>query len=192
LYADRHRFREYGMWALDGDDYFDVNLKYITFDNIPRSCAEALDEMRNALAIANITNRVLVLPEFDCKTMCRCSKRCASRIAASIRPPCFLADFFQVDNITASFQVREHLFLQNSRIKAQIEAEVAPVSVELTSALSETEVRDRFSSLNATLLRFKSLLYMFSGFVDNEFDYQFNQLVRNALPFIGCPKGLSC
>ena len=65
--------RESALWFVDPDNYYDQSLKYITFSNDwlgpfvdATPPIKERDALVNALVLADILNRVLILPKFHC------------------------------------------------------------------------------------------------------------------------------
>lgn len=212
--AKKHRFREYYLWNQDPIEYYVNDERYITYLHHAMSCATVLDELRNALAVANITNRILILPSFDCKAVCRCSPRCNARIQQVLQPPCYISDFFQLDYLAKNFRYREHSFLAHPKVQPPLLPTAANYTIERPAdrvparapgdeafahigpvdmrGATEEQIRDWFGHIDARLLLFSSLERRFAGFSDPALNYFFDQRVRESLPFLACHKQQAC
>ncbi|CAH1798491.1 unnamed protein product [Owenia fusiformis] len=193
-----YRFKEHLFWINDRNGYFtSLDSRYIQYDNpnIGFDNKTLLTEtiaLRNAIAIANLTNRILILPKFFCFGT-RCSLAiCPKNMTGS----CPLSAHFIPRAFEHTFkgQYRESTFLINPRVPYRVKRSISPslllnnfqnicfsVNHDLLLSVNNTSISSNqqnnevyFEDFTALLepykkfriLKFSSLYYGFKGFKD--------------------------
>ena len=119
-HAKRYRFKEMLMWYVDTGGYYSSNTRqYLQYDN-PKdwgskdSYTREKEALQNALAIAYILNRTLILPTFQCY--------CSELPCKKNDKKCALNSHFSIVNFDEqfNFKYREHVFLQSDLVPEEI------------------------------------------------------------------------
>lgn len=198
--AKIYRFRENLLWNTDHDGYYsDVGNKYIIYENFlyhgDKTLSYELDALKSAMAIGQITGRIVILPAFHC-----CS--CKTGRCAHWKHRCSLLSILRVKNFDEVFKnrYREHSFLSNTKVpfsvmqsKSQLlfinssDAHAVLKSLSTTDVhwhtfnpenmekgATEEELSNWLQPMsNITLLRFHSLYRAFHRFKMPAHDNQF-------------------
>ena len=126
--SKKHRFREHLLWYLDPPSYYqNASEKYVLYDNVQAAAMGVLDELRalrNALQLAEILGRTLILPLF-------CLYHPAPGLYAGSSDWCTAEDYVELD--ARLLNVKEHSFLLNPQTpKALVAAADAAEAIPLT------------------------------------------------------------
>jgi len=172
-----YRFKENLLWTVDDDEYYsNSSARYFTYNNPSdfglRTVEMELNALQSALAIAMATERLLILPTFRC-----CSRNCrvtksnpriilvpdvpvgrgsqssgTSAIECSdLVHSCSLLSLLKLskfDQVFGSFY-REHSFLSNRLVPANIKLGVSPVTIYINVS-DETSLANDSSHVTVT------------------------------------------
>ena len=123
-----------GLWLYDAEDaryYSDPCRKYITYDNMyvngePKTVMQQLQELRNALAISEILNRTLILPQFN-------GRFCTSWEYVKHKR-CSIISYLQLEDFQTEFaNFRETSFLRHTKVPASVKTSVSKINIIATS-----------------------------------------------------------
>ena len=207
--AKEYRFKENQLWLADHSGYYsNPATKYLVYDN-PDFFRDGTLEiekraLQSALAIGNITDRVVILPKFHC---CDCrSHQCSPELHK-----CSLLSVLKLRTFDLIFKgkYREHTFLKHSKIPPHVKKymqnlpsqKIFSIRTDLhkRSLLNKTanlqEFQPAIGSLGATsneitkwftpyskepVLVFLSLYNAFSKFTDENVQQQFTHKLKAA------------
>ena len=120
LAAKKYRFRENQMWSVDVDGYYsNQTAKYLIYDNPAffshGTLPQETDALRSALAIGNLTDRIVILPGFHC---CDCQRK----VCGPTNKPCNLLTVLKLRTFDEAFKgkYREHTFLKNPKVPQRL------------------------------------------------------------------------
>lgn len=112
------------MWTVDEDDYYsNPSARFITYENPvylgPNTTSFELEALKSALAIAEASGRVLILPSFHCCTGCVAGSRAG---CSSPQFRCSLLSMLRISTFDRVFgsRYREHSFLSNSLVPNRV------------------------------------------------------------------------
>ena len=115
-----HRAKEFGLWTIDTMGYYsNRDARYIVYNNpIVTSPEQELLALKNAVRLAELLNRTLVLPRFHCpgKNNYQCNWKPEGQCF------CTIAEILDLDTFDSCFRdmYREHTFLSNPQVPASI------------------------------------------------------------------------
>lgn len=119
-----YRMKENLMWTVDEDDYYsNPSARFITYENPvylgPNTTSFELEALKSALAIAEASGRVLILPSFHCCTGCVAGSRAG---CSSPQFRCSLLSMLRISTFDRVFgsRYREHSFLSNSLVPNRV------------------------------------------------------------------------
>lgn len=129
--AKKYRFKENLLWVVDDESYYsNSSVKYLMYasdvvfnDERIAIKMEAL-ALRNALYIAHLLQRILILPSFRC-----CN--CRTLTCDHPRHKCSLLTMVRIKTFDEYFQgkYREHAFLKHSLVPDQVKHSTSPLLV---------------------------------------------------------------
>lgn len=123
-----YRFKEAGFWSVDYDGYYsDPNRKYLAFDNSVDfgrnlTILRETKALENALTIATLLDRVVVLPRFHCYG-CKGHPACRRSGAG-----CSMNYLFSMSAFDDQFggRYREHVFLDHPKVPENVKSSMSP------------------------------------------------------------------
>ena len=140
--AKIYRFKENLMWSLDQDGYYsDEKAQYMMYssegDESQKTWLEEVQALHNALVMAKMSDRILVLPTFRC-----CD--CKSNTCANPNHKCSLMHTLKLNTFNAKFgeKYREHVFFEHSKVPENLKTSVknSPLLSILTSPPKNSSV----------------------------------------------------
>ncbi len=119
--AKVYRFKEYGLWDVDLDQYYsDPGRKYIAYGNpvdfgAKSTVKEEERALKIALSLGYLLNRTVILPTFHCHG-------CKYGACKNKRQLCGFNTFFRISTFDKQFRnsYREHVFLQHRKVPARV------------------------------------------------------------------------
>ncbi len=119
--AKVYRFKEYGLWEVDIDQYYsDPDGKYIVYGNPvdfggKKTVIEEERALKTALSLGYLLNRTIILPTFHCHG-------CKYGACKNKRQLCGFNTFFRISTFDKQFgnSYREHVFLQHRKVPASV------------------------------------------------------------------------
>ncbi|KAK2189468.1 hypothetical protein NP493_106g06016 [Ridgeia piscesae] len=135
--AKIYRFKEHLMWLIDKNGYYSKRTrKYLTYGNplVFKTRSHTLSQerqaLRNAMAIGQILDRVVILPSFHCGEN------------ETEKMHCALNSFYRVAAFDATFgdRYREHVFLLNPKVPETVKNSLSDV-YRIVSPESKNAIR---------------------------------------------------
>ena len=112
------------MWTIDENGYYsNLTARFITYDNPvylgPNTTRFELEALKSALAIAEASGRILILPSFHCCSGCIARSKA---VCSSPQFRCSLLSILRINTFDRVFgnRYREHSFLSNSLVADRI------------------------------------------------------------------------
>ena len=141
--AKIHRFKEHLLWFVDEDSYYsNQRARYLVYDNpldvgASRTPSLEVQAFKNALFLARILDRILILPKFHCGG-CRRYQVCQ-------RKRCPLQTYVSIATLERYFlgAYREHSFLCHPWVPARFKNFNPPLVSILTQYLNTTLLSDK-------------------------------------------------
>ena len=161
-----YRAKELHQWNYDADGYYSsTKARYITYTSNPSYNKEhQLHQLKMALLVGQILNRIVILPKFYCKL----DKECALHI--------FL-DIMQFDHIFGDVY-REHSFLSHKLVPQSVKLSTF-VAGHLPKSLTDTDIISRFKKMRKAIIKFDNM-DLDVRYRDDIKMKQFNLLVEKA------------
>jgi len=150
-----YRFKENLLWTVDENGYYsDPTSRFIAYENPvylgPNTTRFELEALKSALAIAEASGRILILPSFHCCSGCEASSRGK---CSSPHFRCSLLSVLRISSFDRVFgnRYREHSFLSNSLVADRIKRSVTDRPLFI-NASTLPEVRHSVDENNVQVL----------------------------------------
>ena len=163
-----------GQWDMDINGYYsDVNAKYVTYRDNSQGhfLNDGMHALRNGLAIAQILNRTLILPRFQCKKYVHCP----------------LNYFILIRKFDPNFDYRESEFLSHRLVPANIRNSEAiyEVPAEITAtwrSVDDIQILNTLGKIESPVIHMAEALSNITIiFTNKEDQIRFDKRVKNGI-----------